>query len=1133
MKKLNGKIQLSATDLVGHLNCVHLSALDVQVASGFIPKPDHYDPLLEILRERGHQHEQAYIEHIESSGYEITTIEGVDITDAAVASTLDAMRSGKDIIVQGALHQGRWSGRTDILRRVETPSDLGDWSYEVIDTKLARETKGGTVLQLCLYADLLENTQGIAPENIYVVAPWSDYEPQTYRLADFSAYFRRAKSAAEDAASIENGSSTYPEPKVHCKICRWQNQCDQRRRDDDHLCLVANISRGQISELQANGIETVKALADMPIPIPFKPEKGSTISIEKAKAQASIQVQARQSGELKYELLDVAPAIGLSALPEPSVGDVFFDIESDPFVGEHGLEYLFGYAYTDEQGELKYEKEWAFDRTREKAAFEHFVDFITERRITYPSMHIYHFAPYEPAALKRLMGRYATRENEIDDLLRGLVFIDLFRIVRNAVRASVESYSLKKLEPFFKFERKTSLHEANVALTKVSAGLELNDVPSIDEKAMSVVQDYNADDCMATAALRDWLEEIRSQLIAVGKEVTRPFPALETKSAGLDDKDKAVQELVGKLTHDISVDPEERNDEQQARWILAYILDWHRREDKATWWEYFRLRDLIADELIAERTAISHLTFIGTVDSSTTGIPTHRYSFEQQDTDLRGNESLKQVGGDMIGKAIAVSTDQRTIDIRKTKATANIHPAAVFSHTVYPSKEQAASLFRLGEYVVESGIKGDGPLKSARALLLRELPNLQGANIQNDGESTLDAALRISNQISGGVLPIQGPPGTGKSFTGARMICTLVQQGKKVGITANSHKVIRNLIDEVIVAAAEMQIHVDCIQKPKDMEDDQKSLGFARNNGEVFNALSRGMAQVAGATQFLWSREEAQDTVDVLVVDEAAQMSLANVLAVAPAAQTLILLGDPQQLEQPIQGTHPDGTGVSALDHILGGHQTISKEQGLFLESTWRLSPEICAFNSELFYDGKLASVDGCNNQQVESNGAFQGSGLRYLSVQHTGNTSSSIEEALAVQELVHRILSEGTQWTNRNNKTALVTLEDILIIAPYNAQVFEIQQRLPDARVGTVDKFQGQEAPIAIFSMATSSHADAPRGMEFLYSSNRLNVAISRGQCIAIIVASPDVFEAECRTPRQMKLANSFCRYLEMATRI
>jgi superfamily I DNA and/or RNA helicase len=269
----------------------------------------------------------------------------------------------------------------------------------------------------------------------------------------------------------------------------------------------------------------------------------------------------------------------------------------------------------------------------------------------------------------------------------------------------------------------------------------------------------------------------------------------------------------------------------------------------------------------------------------------------------------------------------------------------------------------------------------------------------------------------------------------------------------------------------------------------------------------------------------------VLFVDEAAQMSLANVLAVPQAATTVVLLGDPQQLDQPTQGTHPEGTGVSALHHILGEEQTIAADQGLFLSETWRLHPQICAYTSELFYEGRLRSRPGLETHEIRSTGRVTGTGLRYVAVPTEGNQSSSPEEADRVRDLVSEILSSGTSWIDRHGLERPTTLQDILIIAPYNAQVYELHDRIPGAHIGTVDKFQGQQAPIVIYSMTTSSYADAPRGMEFLYSLNRLNVATSRAKCLCILVASPSVFEAQCRTPRQMQLANAFCWYLELAT--
>ena len=1133
MKTVSDQIILSASDLVGHLNCAHLTDLDLQVVAGKLAKPKRWDPLLEILRERGARHEHAFIAHLQAQGLRSAEIEGVEITSEAVAKTRAAMKDGIPVIVQAALAHERWVGRADILRRVDTPSALGDWSYEVIDTKLARETKAGSVLQLCLYAHLLEHAQGQAPEHVFVVAPWSDYEPQVFRYADYAAYFRRVKAAAEGASEDTSTGEHYPEPKEHCEICRWQSRCEARRRADDHLCLVAGITKNQTAELQENGLLTASALAAMPLPMPWKPKKGSRQSFERAREQARIQIASREAGEVKYELLDVVPETGLCLLPEPSEGDIFFDIESDAHVGEHGLEYLFGYVYRDESGDWTYTADWALDRENEKAIFERFVDFVNERRKEYPDLHIYHYAPYEPGALKRLMGRYATREAEIDDFLRQHLLVDLYAVVRHALRAGVESYSIKKLEPVYAFKRDTSLPDANIALARLQAGLELGDIEAIDEEVCATVQSYNYEDCTSTIALRDWLEEKRSELVGRGTEVRRPEAQQPSPSEELSKRQQKVQRLIERLTDGVPADMEERSAEQQAKWILAHILDWHRREEKATWWEYFRLSDLTPDELLDERAALAHLTFVEDVTPPRNRVPTHRYRFAPQDTDLRGGEKLKAVGGDHFGSVISISAEGKTVDIKKTGQTANTHPDGVFAHKVFDTKEQAAALVRLAEFVAENGIDGDGEFFSARSLLMLSRPELGGGPIKKNGETTLQAALRVSSILERGVLPIQGPPGTGKSYTGARMICELVKRGKKVGITANSHKVIRNLLDKVIEAAPEMGVDVTCVQKPDEREPNQDHLNFVMSNDGVYSALNSGSAQVAGATHFLWAREDAFETVDVLVIDEAAQMSLANVLAVAQSAKALILLGDPQQLDQPTQGTHPDGTGGSALEHVLASAQTIADEQGLFLADTWRLHPEICRFNSELFYEDKLKSVAGCERQHVRDAGPLSGTGLKFLPIKHAGNQSASIEEADAIHSLVEGVLKRSPTWTDRDGKVHPLTLDDILIIAPYNAQVFEIQQRLPNAKVGTVDKFQGQEAPIAIYSMATSGHADAPRGMEFLYSPNRFNVAVSRAKCVALLVASPAVFEADCRTPRQMQLANAFCRYLERAEEI
>jgi uncharacterized protein len=398
----------------------------------------------------------------------------------------------------------------------------------------------------------------------------------------------------------------------------------------------------------------------------------------------------------------------------------------------------------------------------------------------------------------------------------------------------------------------------------------------------------------------------------------------------------------------------------------------------------------------------------------------------------------------------------------------------------------------------------------------------------------LHFAVRIVGELDETVLAVQGPPGSGKTYCGARMICELVRRGKKVGVAANSHQVIRNLLDAVAEAADELGAPVRLAHKGGDVKDGSP-VKHLDGNPEALAALQSGEANVLGGTAWLWARPEFAAAVDVLFVDEAGQMALANVLAVSRAANSVVLLGDPQQLEQPRKGSHPDGVSASALEHILGPHQTIPEDRGIFLPVTWRLAPSICGFTSELFYEGRLTSKDGLERQRIAGVRGLPESGLALAGIDHDGNRNFSPEEIDVVAELVSRLTSTGATWVDANGREQPLGGSDVLVVAPYNAQVSRLSERLAGtgARVGTVDKFQGQEAPVVIYSMATSHPEDAPRGMEFLYSLNRLNVATSRARCLAILVANPRLFEAECRSPRQMKLANGLCRFREIAARV
>ncbi len=909
MLKVGDTVQLSASDLVGHLNCRNLTELDLAVARGALRKPRVWDPHLDLARERGLRHELGYVEHLRSSGFEVETIADMEFNEDAVAATAKAMSVGRQVIVQGAFLADNWGGRPDVLLRVETPSSLGDWSYEVVDTKLSRETKGGTVLQLSLYSDLLGKAQGLTPQLLHVIAPWSEYRPQTFKVADFAAFYRRVRASLEQAVKLDQTVDIYPDPKPFCDVCRWEERCDAKRRADDHLCLVASISKIQITELGEHAVTTCTALAAMPIPLTFKPSRGSASALVRAREQARIQVEGKAAGVILFERLETIPGFGLARLCEPSPGDIFLDFEGDPFVGDGGLEYLVGYSFRGEDGQERYVADWAFSRAEERAAFERFIDFVINRLSLHPDLHIYHYAPYEPAALKRLMGRYATREDEVDQLLREKRFADLFAVVRQGLRASVESYSIKRLEPLYGYVREASLPDANQALAQVQTLLELGDASDIGDDERRVVEAYNRDDCRSTWRLRDWLESVRASAISEGETVEGPALSDAEPPPALSERQAQIAALVERLTVDVPDDPEARTAEQQARWILANCLDWHRREKKVSWWEYFRLSDLPAEDLLDERAGLGSLEFVATV-GGTTKAPVHRYRFRPQETEIRGGEDVCAVGGAKLGCVEDISFGDGWVDIKKRRDSAGLHPEALFAHNDVNTTVLADALLRIGEYVADHGLEGEGPYQAARDLLLRHTPRVGGQSLSVENETTLAAALRLALALDGGVMPIQGPPGSGKTYTGARMIAEMAKAGLRVGVTANSHKVIRNLLDEVCRAADESGIDLICIQKVSEEATDEPRLQFTTENATCLSALHDD-CQVAGGTAWFWSRPDALDAVDVLFVDEAAQMSLANVLAVSQAAKTVVLLGDPQQLDQPTQGTHPDGVDTS------------------------------------------------------------------------------------------------------------------------------------------------------------------------------------------------------------------------------
>ena len=746
------------------------------------------------------------------------------------------MRDGADAIVQASLGQDQWIGRADVLLKVPEPSELGNWSYEVVDTKLAQETRGGTVLQLCLYSDLVAAVQGRAPSLMHVVRPGPGFPRESFRYEDFAAYYRFVRRRLEEAVAAPASQSTYPDPVAHCDICRWARECDARRHADDNLCLVAGIRPLHIDELERQGIHTLEQFAEEPAPLRQKPARGNVEAFARAHGQARIQLAGRRAGQPRYELLAPQPGYGLALLPEPSAGDVFFDIESDSFAGDGGMEYLLGAAFTGEDGTLPYRTFWALDRLEERKAIEGFIDFVMERWQAHPGMHVYHYSPYEPAAVKRLVGRHGTREAEVDRLLRAERFVDLLSVTRHGLRVSVESYSLKSLEASFGFTRAMDLPAAGAALRRIAWALELAGPSEITAEDRAAVEAYNRDDCLSTAALRAWLEERRAESASRGAFIARPEEKSGDASDGVEERAADVQAVYTRLTAGLPDDKEAWGPAERARWLLAHQLEYFRREDKCAWWEFYRIHDLGQEELMEERKAIAGLEFVEMVGGSAKA-PIHRYSFPEQEAAFDPGDELHEIGAGTVGKVSALDLSARTLDVAKYAKAADLHPSAVMVNERVNPQPVNGALLQVARSIAERGVDGPGPYRAARDLLLRKRPRLRTPlkALRTPGEDIVEAAVRLAAGLDNGVLPIQGPPGTGKTYTGARMIVSLARQGKRIGVTAVSHKVIVNLLKEVLHAARIEGAPLQAIHK-----DSKTARGVDRRTG-------RGNGQRKGA----------------------------------------------------------------------------------------------------------------------------------------------------------------------------------------------------------------------------------------------------------------------------------------------
>lgn len=1093
MQLIDGHLRLSATDLTTHLACPHATTLNIEVARGQREAPaDGFDEQVQLVLDKGVAHEHTYLAHLQSQG-EVVIIPGRGSAAEREAATLEAMYAGAPAIYQAAFVDQEWVGYADFLLRAERPSRLGAWSYDVADTKLARHLRTAALLQMASYAEHLERLQGVAPRRLVVVT--GDNVEHDWRLVDVESYARRARQRLTDF--VAQGHPTRSTKVALCDTCRWRPVCEQEWADRDDLVQVAGAQRSHREALEAAGISTMADLATA-----ADDDLAGVLSArvrERLRNQARLQVRERETGEPSYELLAPRPGEGLALLPTPDPGDVYLDFEGDPFAeGGAGREYLAGVWTRDEE----FLTWWAHDQEQERALTSDLLTWLNERWRQFPGMHIYHYAAYEQSALKRMAQRYATAETELDMLLRGRRFVDLYAVVRQGLQISKASYSIKKLEAFYWDHVRTgSGDEVADALSSVVEYERWQAQGGTDQSILDRLAAYNREDVRSTHALHEWLEQLRVEAeTRFEKTLLRPA---ESEHAEVKDTE-AMQEEAALAQWLVAAGHE----------LLAGCMGFARREEKQTWWEFFRTAQMSDDELVEDNGltlgGLGEPQVVGTVARSLL----RRYEFPPQETSLRVGSTVADAREHKgAGTITEIDAQAGYVVLKRLKSSPPPELTGLVSADAPPREPLRGALLRLGEGVL-AGQDGLGA-----ALLDRRVPADLTAR---PGETPSDVVQRVGATLDGQILAVQGPPGSGKSHSGKELIRDLLDAGLRVGITANSHAVISHLI-EGVGRPGIRKISGDSVPAEGGLVREVKG------NDQVVQAMADGANLIAG-TAWLWAREDMRGSVDVLVVDEAGQFSLANALAAAQAAtRGIVLLGDPQQLPQVTVGAHPYGADRSVLEHLIGDAETIAADRGVFLDRTYRMHPVITGFVSELSYASRLESVPGLERQAIQAPGTLSGSGLRWVPVEHSANSSGSPEEVEAVADLIDDLLRGS--WTDSSGASKPITVQDILVVAPYNVQVRELTEGLPEGvQVGTVDKFQGRQAPVVIFSMASSSAEDAPRGVGFLLDSHRLNVAVSRAQAMAVVVGSPALLESPVSTPEQLRLVNALCRLVDLA---
>jgi predicted RecB family nuclease len=1107
----------SASDLAAASCCEYALLREFDARLGWGPGVSVDDELLTRTAALGDEHERRRLNQLrEEFGDAVVMIGRPAYTvagfTAAATATQRAVARGAPVVYQATMFDGRFVGFADFVVR-------DGQHYRVSDTKLARSAKVTGLLQLAAYADTLNRTGvPVAPEAELVLGNGMAVH---YRIDELIPVYREQRARLQrllDGHYARGAPVRWDDEQV--RACFRCSTCAEQVHATDDLLLVAGMRVSQRTKLLDAGINTLAELADHTLPVPGLPVR----SLDKLIAQAKLQVRQRDTGTPQFEIADPQP---LALLPNPNEGDLFFDFEGDPLWTadgtEWGLEYLFGVLEAGRSGAFR--PLWAHNRHDERKALSGFLALVAKRRKRFPNMHIFHYAPYEKTALLRLAGRHGIGEDDVDDLLRSGTLVDLYPIVRKSIRVGSESIGLKALEPLYMGlqQRSGGVTTAADSITQYAQYCDLLEHGHSEEAAavLKEIEDYNHYDCQSTRALRDWLlmRAFECGVTPVGAQPISDRGSIEQH----DTVAAALAEFSGVEAAGV------RAAQQTAVALVAAARGYHRREDKPFWWAHFDRLNYPVDEwandtdvFIASGAALS-------VDWHK---PPHARKLQRR-VQLTGELARGALNSGVFalyeppapsgiadrraaGHATVVEVDDLTVPtevviVERTPKDGSIFHQFPFALTPGPPIATTAlrESIELTAAQVATGLP-QLPRSALFDILLRRKPRTRtGASLPRSANVGADITAALLD-LDSSYVAVHGPPGTGKTYTAARVITRLVaEHGWRIGVVAQSHAVVENLLNCAIDAG------VDPLRVAKKRYDRDNPRWQQIDEKEYAGFITGTAGCLIGGTawDFANTSRVPPGCLDLLVIDEAGQFCLANTIAVAPAAANLLLLGDPQQLPQVSQGTHPEPVDGSALAWLVDNHRTLPAERGYFLDRTHRMHPAVCAPVSALSYEGRLHS-----HTELTTARRLDGfpPGIHVFSVRHEGNATESPEEAEAIVAQIKQLI--GASWTDERG-TRPFTAADVLVLAPYNAQVVLLRQRLAavglgDARVGTVDKFQGAEAPVVVISMTASSVEDVPRGIPFLLNRNRLNVAISRARYAAVIVRATALTEYLPTTP-------------------